>query len=492
MSGSKPDNKIAAYIAAGKILAMIAQFAMPVFLTHYLSTENYGIYNKFYTAFLTFGIIAGFGFQSNLYYFFPHSKKEERGSLVWNNLIVMSLLGFLGSLFFVIPQLRHVILGDGPIDSYWQIIALCIALYVPTNLTNTLAVVNKDKKLACFYPPADMIAKIAIIIPTALIFNTMSAILWGVTALQLMEWIFIWCYVKKGFGRAKWKDTINLPLLKQQLQYALPFGGAVLLNTICQRFDKIICISYLSASEYAIYSLAFFGIPGIMQVYDAIVQVNVTNMASAQAENDRPLLLSLYNKFIVKVLSFSLPIIAIVFLFAPQFIEFVFSTKYAASIPYFRIYILTFIIAMFGCGTILRAIGKTGLSFRAYLLSSVIYVPLCIFLIRHYGIQGAIISAVIGICSPRLFQMFFEKKALGCSFLTLIPCKDISKIAAISIGLLIPAIFLDYFIHLNFWFAGGITVIYLLCVYIIEIRQNIFILEKETVINRFSRLRKFF
>ena len=65
------DNRIAFYVAAGKILAMIAQFVMPLFLTRFLTKHDYGLYSQFYLIFGFLLSVFGMGIQANLYYFYP-------------------------------------------------------------------------------------------------------------------------------------------------------------------------------------------------------------------------------------------------------------------------------------------------------------------------------------------------------------------------------------------------------------------------------------
>ncbi len=468
---------------------MLAQFIMPVFLTHYLSETNYGLYSQFYLLLTFLGTIFGFGIQSNLYYFYPRTTKYERTNLVWNNLAMMFVAGILGIVFLSVPFFRQLLMGNGEIQNYWWLIAICILFYIPTNLITTIAIVAKDKRLATFYPPVDILMKILIIIPIALVYDSIIAIFWGVTLFQSMECVFIYVCISCKYGTPHSANLFNYTLIKEQLSYALPFGGAVLINTICQQFDKVVSVSYLSANEYAVYALAFFGIPGIMQIYDSIAQVNVTNMAKAYYEDDKPGVLALYKDFVRQTLSFSLPLILIGIVFAPQLIEFAFSSKYAATVPYFRTYLLTFVIAMIGSGTILRAVGRTKLSFKAFLITAIIYVPLCIGLIHYFGINGAITSAFIGFCMPRFFQAYFEKKWAQISIRGFLPWRDIFKISTISLLLLIPIILLNVSFNLSIWIAFILLISYIFSVYALQIKYDVFIISHSVLCDIMKRIR---
>ena len=104
------DNRIAFYVAAGKILAMIAQFVMPLFLTRFLTKHDYGLYSQFYLIFGFLLSVFGMGIQANLYYFYPKSSQTEKSQLVWGNVLLLVFMGFLGCGVFLTPPINHFLL----------------------------------------------------------------------------------------------------------------------------------------------------------------------------------------------------------------------------------------------------------------------------------------------------------------------------------------------------------------------------------------------
>lgn len=298
-------------------------------------------------------------------------------------------------------------------------------------------------------------------------------------------------YILKSYPIKHREDFFSFSLLKEQFQYAFPFGIAVILSTTCNQIDKLVCVNYLSVEEYAVYSIAFFGIPGIMQIYDALCQVNVMNMATEYKNGTIEQVKNLYQRFVVQTLSFSLPVIGVVCLFSPQIIQFLFSEKYMDAVPFFRLYVLTFILGMVGSGTILRAVGKTKLSMKAFALSSIICIPMTFVLINRYGIWGAISSAMLNTMLPKLFQIFFECKILNSSLSNYFPTKEISKLLGISAFLLLPLTLINIFHELSLINCIILSIIYLLLVYSWEVYINIFIIDRAKVINLLRKVHLF-
>lgn len=76
-----------AAIMAGKLIALIATFAMPLFLTRFLSKFEFGVYSQFYVLVNFSTIIFSLGIQSNLYYFYPKANEKEQKSLILHTLL---------------------------------------------------------------------------------------------------------------------------------------------------------------------------------------------------------------------------------------------------------------------------------------------------------------------------------------------------------------------------------------------------------------------
>ena len=476
---SRTSGKLAFSLSVGKVVAMLLNFVMPVFLSRFLTKDEYGLYAQFYLVHNFVGSICAFGIQSNLYYFFPGATAEQKRQLVWNTLLAISCFGTLGGLCLLIPPIGSLLVNDD-LHQYLNIIVPCIILYVPSLLIDPLGVIRNNKLLVMIYHPLSIFMRVVFVVSFALVFQSLAAIFYAILILEGLIFIFViiyvWChYPLQG------ANSVSSDLLRQQLAYSLPFGIAVCLNTLCMQMDKIICTSFLSLEDYAVYSIAFFGIPGIMQIYDALCQVNVVDMANYHKENNMNGVLACYKNFVTRTLSFSMPVILAGCLFSPQIIDLVFSPKYQAATPFFRLYLITFIFGMMGAGTILRATGKTKYSMYAYMITAVIGIPVTYLLIKYFGIWGAISSAIINTLLPKLLQIAFECGLLDYSLAEYFPWRSIYMITGISIVLILPVVILGFFIQWNIITAILISIIYVAAVYMFEIKYNIFIIDKSAL-----------
>ena len=160
---------------------------------------------------------------------------------------------------------------------------------------------SNSKTLSCQYVSNSFLADNAKIKVFFEIQNTFEVQLWksrSPICTIILIFVFVTCYLIVNYHYPS--DRSSCDLLKRQIAYSLPFGVAVILNTFAGRFDKLLSVSFLTPEEYATYSIAFFGIPGIMQVYDSLCQVNVTNMARLYKDNDILGVKAEYQRFVVK------------------------------------------------------------------------------------------------------------------------------------------------------------------------------------------------
>ena len=252
----------------------------------------------------------------------------------------------------------------------------------------------------------------------------------------------------------------------------------------------MILLGFITPSAYAIYAIAFYGVPGLTQVYLSISQVYIPRMVIAHKNSDIYQVKALYHSMVSKTLSYTIPLISVIILFADPIVPFVFSSKYIASIPYFRIYLITFIIGAVGCGNMLRITGETKKSLYAYLYSAIFIVPFTYFSIKYYSLNGAIVSAVLGNILPKIILSRYDMKTLSVSLADLYPWKVIFKQIAISCITLVPFVFLYVTYAMNFWSAVCCIVVYLGVVSMLEMYFGVFIISFDDLKSYICRIIK--
>lgn len=475
------------WLAGGRILAMLVTFVLPFFLTRILSKNEYGIYAQFNTVSQFITAIFAFGFPASLYYFFPSSPTDRHRALLGNIFLASTAGSWLACLLLMIPPIGKLITGGGEFYNYLPFLCLSIVLFIPTGLMEPFYVVRKDLKLSAWYPSAIILVKVLSVILSAMLIPGVKGVLCGVIAMDIFVYIYTLTYCLKHTRKNRKAPFFDLSLLKKQIRYTLPFGLAVLFNTISSKLDKMLCINFMTAAEYAAYTIAFFGIPGIQQIYTSLGNIYLIDMTRAAAAKDDHQLLNLFHDMTTRTFALTVPTVLIVCLYAEEIITFIFTAKYLDAVGYFRVYIFCLVELMLGTSLIIRASGQTGYSLYSYAIAAIFTLPGTYFAVKYYGALGGIASAAAAQIMPKLLQAYFEIKILKTSFSRYLPWKNFFKIASVSLILLIPFYLLHGFMRFNVFISSGLAGMYLLAVFFCNLKMDVGLIDKPSMIKYLSR-----
>ncbi|MCW0481659.1 lipopolysaccharide biosynthesis protein [Gaoshiqia sediminis] len=473
--------KQTAAIMAGKIIALVATFAMPLFLTRFLSKSEFGLYSQFYILINFLTIIFSLGVQSNLYYFYPKASEQKQKSLIVHTVILLLIFTLVAIGLVNVPLLNKYLVGQGELINYTMFISLGVLFLLPVIIIEPLYVARVDNLTSVFYPPAVVLSRLMFVIGFAVIWQSLNSVMFGIISAGFVCFLFVMFYALRGIEPANIRKYIDIELAVKQFKYSWPFGLALVLNTLALQFDKIICISFLAPAAFATYAIAFYGIPGVEQVYQSLSQVYLIKMAEKHHENKPAEISEIYKSLVTKTYSFSVPAIVLVSLYAERIIVLFFTAKYVDAVPLFRIYILSFLIFMLGAGLILRATDRTILSLKAYFFSSILTIPLTYFLIKYYGIWGGITSAMISIILPKTIQLRYEMKLVESNVFTYFPWRKFLRIAVISITAIFPFALIEYFFDYGNFLVVFFGLVYLLIVSLVEMKYGVFVFDGVSV-----------
>lgn len=473
------------FMIAGKITALLATFAVPLILTRLLSKSEYGIFAQFYVVVFFCTGIFNLSVQSNLYFYYPTSNDQARRSLVIQTLLFLLLVSVLAVSLIGIPEIGRLLVGEGELSAYKGYILLGIVLFMPVYILEPLYVVKKDIYTSLIYPPTEVLLRLTLVIGLVLARPGLTSVFNGIIISAGICFVFVIGYTVKEVGAKNLEPKLfDTGLARKQLAYSIPFGMATSLNILFQRFDKIICISFLTPVEYSIYAISFYGIPGILQVFDSLAQVSLIQMTVKFKENKINDIGVIYKSLVRKTYSFSLPALLIVMLYAKKIITVLFTIEYVDAVPLFRAYLLSILIFMLSSGLILRATDKTNYTLKSYLYSGVIILPLTYFLIKYFGLWGAMTSALVSIALPKLINLGKEVKVVGSSLIQFFPWQEFFTISLISFGAILPFVAIEYFLDYGTLITAMMGIVYILIVVILELKYNVFPLDREVVLAR--------
>ena len=165
------SNRFSIYILIGRLVTMVASFAMPLLLVRCMTQSDYGVFSQYFTLYSAVYVIFGIGVHSNLFYFYPSSSDEERSKLISNTFLTLLVFGVVGSLIMYCPFIANMIFGDSVLGYDKEWILLSIALATPMSIVSPLNTVRADKIGAMLIPGGIAVARILTIMVCTLLFN---------------------------------------------------------------------------------------------------------------------------------------------------------------------------------------------------------------------------------------------------------------------------------------------------------------------------------
>lgn len=473
------------FLIAGKITALIATFAIPLVLTRLLSKDEYGIFAQYYVVVFFCTGIFNISMQSNMYYYYPTADDQTRKSIVLQTLLFLIFVSVAAVGLLSVPFLGNLIIGEGPLMDYRFFILAGVILFMPVYILEPLYVVKKDVYTSLIYPPAEVMLRLTMIIGLFLVRPGLNSIFTGVLLSAGICTLFVLGYAGREIGMKNLnRSLLSTGLARQQLKYSIPFGMATSINILFERFDKIICITFLTPSQFAVYAIAFFGIPGIMQVFDSLAQVYVIRMTVKHQENKTRDLAGIYKELVSKTFSFSFPIMLIVMLYARKIIVLLFTENYLEAVPLFRVYLISVMIYMLSSGLILRATGKTNLTLRSYAHSALLVLPLTYLLARYIGVWGAMTGALVSIGLPKVLNLAKEIRVVESRFSDFFPWRDFGRIVVISAVALVPFALAEIFLSYGVLTAMLLGSAYVTVVSLMEIKYGLFPFDVTAILQR--------
>lgn len=485
----KSSGRQIASLAAGKFLALVFQFTLPVFLARFLTKDGYGVYAQFNMFEMLFAGIMNLALASGIYYFYPRVEQSGIRPLLGNSILMFLLTSVLAFLLVNQTACGNWIMGSSPVRQYAPVIFIAVFCTLCSGLMPPLYVVAADNITALYYPLAEIILRVSLVIIVACWLGGLRGVITGVVAARLLMLAVVIAYMlvrSRGVPNTGWFDW---KLLKAQLAYCLPFAASGALGTFTGRLDKLICVSYLTPGEYAVYMVAFFGIPGIVQFYSAIGDVCLTGMARCFKNNDPGGALKLLKELEYKAVSVSFPIVFAVCLYADKIIKIIFSEKYADATAYFRVFIFSMLFEMLASGLIVRASGKTRISLYTSLVNSAIVIPVTFYFVRNFGIWGGIASVMISRLGQRLLYLLFEIKIVNSNLRDYLPWRKFATIFCISAITLLPLLVLRSYFDLHWIFCAALGACYIAVSFVLECYFGAFIITWEYLTQKVTRFR---
>ena len=380
------------------------------------------------------------GLSNALYYFLPKEKERKKG-LIFDNIVLLLVMGFLFSLFlffggyrivshyFENPDLERTLRWMVPYPLYVMPAAVLGAVLLVQNKTYVLTVYNVFSNLFMV-----CLTIAAIVVTRNYTGPLMVQIYFPLLLLPVVLWLSF-RYVPGDFTPPRTDSMLRM------LKYSVPLGLASMMGTIMLQTDKIIVSAMSTPEEFANYVNGAVEIPLVGVITGSIASVILVDMMKYIDEGNKERALVLFRKAAVKSATVLFPVMIFLLISGKAFILTLYSEKYLESVLPFYIYLFVLPVRIVVYGSALMALGESKTIMIRSFFDLVINVFLSIILVKWLGYIGAAVATVLTLYLWTVpFNLYKIGQGFGVRALQTLPVYETGRVMFFSLCAGLPAL----------------------------------------------------
>ena len=416
------------WLMFAKTAAFVFNVALPVLLVRRLDKAQFGVYKQLFLFIGTSVMVLPLGFAMSAYYFLPR-EPDRRQETVLNILIYNMAVGTLAcGVFLLWPALLAIIFHQPELTGYAHLIGIVILLWIVSQTLEIIPIANGEMKLASALIIGVQLTRTAIYLAAVIAFGSVRALIWAAVAQGGLQTVVLWWYLQSRFGRF-WQHP-DWGLMRSQLSYAVPLGLAGILFVVQTDLHSYFVSNRLGPVAYAIYGIGTVQLPLMGMLQEATNAVVIPRVSVLQQQNDTREIIELMARAMRKLAAVYFPVYALLVVVAHEFISFLFTRSYLASVPVFLINLTLLLLGIVLQDPLFRAyVEQRFFLIRLRVVLGVLLTAGLWFGTTRFGPVGAISAVVlVGVAERAVMAVRFGR-ILGVTRKDIVLLKDVGKLA---------------------------------------------------------------
>jgi O-antigen/teichoic acid export membrane protein len=423
------------------------QFLVLIILSRYCALNDYATYRQVFLPFEVLAPLIGLGLSSSIFYFYPRYLNKIK--LLFNSMLII----FLTSLLFEILMIfgfNYLISTFLNNDSIKQFL-FYTGIFSFFSLSNTvlfsfLILEDKTKTNIIINFISNLIQLILLLIIVSYYNNLENIII-----LRVIVYMFSFLLLcnKTGVFKNFKINMINVfEECKEIIKYSYPLSFSLMIGVVSYQLDKVIVSSFCTKEQFAIYVNGAFEIPLIAIVTSSLAGASFGMFTNYCKEGDFEKANILFKKVTTISALIIFPSFVYLFLYAKEFVIFVFGKTYTDSYIVLRVYLLLLPIRIIQYGNILIALGKSKVLMKRSVIELIINLILSILLFKFIGYLGVALGTVISVLFWTVpFNLLLISKGFDTKLKLIIPLHKLGFITISSLFSIIITFLLDYLVN---------------------------------------------
>jgi O-antigen/teichoic acid export membrane protein len=326
-------------------------FAVPLVLARVLVPASYGTFKQAWLLSQTLVLVLPMGLTQSLYYFVPRDP-AGRDRYVAQTVWVTAAIGLIAAalLLLAAPAIDARLENPELIRNLPWVAAFTAFILAGSPLDVALNASGRVGAAALVRVGTEAARGLGMV-AGALLTGRVEGVLAGIAAATGLRALVTWWLLPRAHGL-----RLDPAALRRMAAYALPFGLAFLLIVPQQQYHQYAVAAAVSAAAFAVYSVGTFQIPVIDVLYTPISELLQIGLAEVEGAG-RPVRagLALFHEAVLQLSFAFVPLAGLLAVAAPDLIVFLFSSRYEAAVPIFRVAVIAVALAALPLDGVMRA-----------------------------------------------------------------------------------------------------------------------------------------
>ena len=423
-------------LMSGRAIAMLATFLVPLALVRIFDQTQFGTYKQLFLVYATFYGISQIGMAESLFYFLPRAHSEA-GGYAANSLLALGAAGLasLALLWAGAPAMARG-LGNPDLARYLPLLGVFLLFMLPSAALE-IVMISRRRYLhgAVAYGVSDVLRVLALVAP-ALLWRRLDWLLVGAIVFAAGRLLATLAYFRRELTGFRPEPA----LARLQVSYALPFALTVLVETVQLNYHQYAVSHRFDAATFAIYSVGCFQIPLLELVASPLANVLMVRMAERLRDGRVEDALQAWTRTTRTLALVFFPVLALLLVCARDFIVFLFTDRYLASVPIFMVWSLALASSVLQTDAVLRVYAATRFMFALGVLKLLVIAGLIGAFMSAFGLQGAVLVSLLATLAMKAAALARMRRLVGVGLSRLLPWRELAGIALAAGAAALPAL----------------------------------------------------
>lgn len=411
-----------------RAVVAVTSAALPLVLARTFTPRDYGTYKQLFLVAQTLYFVLQLGVPQSLYFFIP--RVEQRRPYLIDALLFLTAMGLFAAIAVMAGAPRIATWLHNPSFPRYapavSIYLLGVLCSVPLEVSLTAQ--GHTRAASAVYLGSEVVRAAAMTLPAALGLG-LSGVMDGVAVFGILRLAATWAVVPRG-ATGPW---MSRPALREQLRYALPFGAAVALAVPQGYFHQYVVAAHVDPSAFALYAVGVFQLPVIDLIYTPTSEVLMVGLGELERDGRHRESPGMFRGAVSRLGYAFFPLAIFLVVAAPQVIGTLFTNRYLAAVPIYRVGVCSALLAILPLEGALRARGETWQILAGSIVKAVATVPAVLVGVSRFGMVGAVGAWLVSEILGKAVLLARLPRALGARMALLLPWPELGRAAVASL-----------------------------------------------------------